>query len=275
MNNDLSDVASAITGSLARDGQGGMTAVLPMANAGAVYVSDTDTGLHRTGANEQALFCGGTDRITANTTGGAVNGDLDVSGTVKVGGSALIPIGAGMIYFGIAAPPKWIFALGQTLLRADYPALWTFAAGEIALGSLLFTNGNGSTTFTIANLKGRVPANRDDTGAILNSTTMTPDGNTMGATGGNQQHTLTTPQIPVHLHTITDPGHVHTQRLSPAGGAGGFLSQAVSGVYIDAVGVFTATATTGITQTNNTGSGSAHNNVQPSIIVNYIIYAGA
>jgi microcystin-dependent protein len=280
VNSDFSDIGDALTDSLARDGQGGMTAVLPLANTGFAYLTDPNTGMRRTGADTQAIQCGGVDVVTATPTGASVAGTLAVSGAITSGGAPLIPVGAGMVWFGSTAPPKWIFAIGQTLLRATYPELWAFAAIEIAAGSLLFTNGNGTTTFTVANMKGRVPANRDDTGTILTSATMTPDGNTMGAIGGAQAATITQANLPAATltTTINDPGHPHnfgqTIRLFGSAQVGGALVVAQFNNGTDG-SVTIASNTTGITaSTALGGSGTAFNKVQPTIIVNYIIFAG-
>jgi microcystin-dependent protein len=283
MNSDLSDIGDALTGSLARDGQGGMTAVLPLANTGFTYLTDPNTGMRRTGADTQAISCGAVDVVSVTPTGASIAGTLAVSGAITSGGAALIPIGAGMIFFGSTAPPKWIFAIGQTLLRADYPDLWAFAAIEIAAGSNLFSNGNGSTTFSIANMKGRIPANRDDTGTILNSTTMTPDGNTMGAIGGVQNSQLSTSNLPpytpsgtVSTPSITNPGGTipatnGALNNNPAGG-GGQTTPSTSTNWFAAALQSTTPSFNGVAQG---GTSTAFTNVQPTIIVNYIIYAGA
>jgi microcystin-dependent protein len=279
MNSDLSDIGNALTGSLARDGQGGMTAVLPLSNTGFTYLTDPNTGMRRTGADTQSIQCGGVDVVTATPTGASIAGTLAVSGAITSGGAALIPIGAGMLWFGSTAPAKWIFAIGQTLLRATYPDLWTFASAEIAAGSLLFTNGNGTTTFTIANMKGRVPANRDNTGTILTSATMTPDGNTMGAIGGTQVQTLSLGQLPtgitssgsnsisVNSSSVTLTNVTQSSRAASGGTA--------SDVFNANIGTMVSSGSNSIAVTSNNTSGAGHLNVQPTIIINYIIFAGA
>lgn len=76
------------------------------------------------------------------------------------------------------------------------------------------------------------------------------DGATLGDTGGDDIHTLTTPQIPDHTHTV----------------------QAQSASSVNAGTFNTAMNTGGTTLTSSsTGGGQAHPNVQPTIIVNYII----
>ena len=92
----------------------------------------------------------------------------------------------------------------------------------------------------------------------------------LAETGGAKTHTLTIPEIPSHNHAITDPGHSHSYVNQP-----NTVNPAVSLTTVDVadnvnVNQTTGTSTTGIT-INNTGGGGAHNNLQPYIVMNYII----
>ena len=81
------------------------------------------------------------------------------------------------------------------------------------------------------------------------------NGDTLGDTGGSETHTLTEAQLPAHSH-----GNVVTNV--------GATSSTNTGDGINRIRL------TGITQSKSatsTGSGDAHNNVQPTIILNYII----
>lgn len=93
------------------------------------------------------------------------------TGTIKPWGSATIPAG-------------WLLCFGQAINRTTYSALFT------VLGTT-FGVGDGSTTFNIPDLRGRVPAGKDDMGGSpatrLTSTTISPNGQTLGATGGDQE----------------------------------------------------------------------------------------
>jgi microcystin-dependent protein len=128
-----------------------------------------------------------------------------------------LPPGIGPLpYTGRTAPDGWVFFNGQTLTRATYPALWTFAEAEIAAGNTLYGVGNGTTTFTVGSIKGRIAVAKDDMGGtaaagLITSAESGLDGLTLGASGGAQSVTLTSAKIPSHTHTatsvVTDPGH--------------------------------------------------------------------
>lgn len=256
-----------------------MTAELPLANAGFSYSSDPNTGMHRTGADAQAIECGGVNTIALDPTGAIVNGSLNVTGPILSGGVAILPIGLGPLpWSGLTAPPKWVLCYGQTLVRATYPELWAFASGEIAGGNTLYTNGDGSTTFTVPDCRGRVPAGKDNMGGVaanrLTAATMTPNGNTLGATGGTQTHTLTQAQIPNYALPVTQPTFTTTgdnttitTSITYGGGSGPInVPSAQIGGTVDAA--TPASVSSG-------GSGAAISSMQPTIITNYIIYAGA
>ena len=96
--------------------------------------------------------------------------------------------------------------------------------------------GNGSTTFNLPNLKTRVPVGRD-----VNDTSF----DTLGETGGAKTHTLTASELPNRLFASGD------HAVEAAEGTSGHF--AFDGAYAVA------------------GGGQAHNNLQPYIVLNYII----
>jgi microcystin-dependent protein len=151
---------------------------------------------------------------------------------------------AGMVvpYAGTSAPSGWLLCYGQAVSRTTY-------AGLFATIGTTYGTGDGST-FNIPDLRGRVVAGQDDMGGTsanrLTDQSGGVDGDTLGDTGGAETHTLTTAEMPAHTHTVSS--------FATAGSGG-----AVVGVQ------------SGSTNTGSTGGDGAHNNVQPTIILNYII----
>jgi microcystin-dependent protein len=123
--------------------------------------------------------------------------------------------------------------------------------------------GDGSTTFNVPDLGGRVVAGKEASATRLTSGVSGVDGGTLGAVGGNQnlhQHT--------HTATVTDPGHSHSTTVAGTISGASGAAKTVSGFDT------TGSATTGITVANaNAGTGSSEN-VQPTIVLNWLIYAG-
>lgn len=170
------------------------------------------------------------------------------------------------IFAGTSAPSLWLFCFGQAVSRTTYAAL--FAAIGTTYGA-----GDGSTTFNLPDLRGRVIAGQDDMGGTsanrLTGITGSVDGDVLGAVGGAESVTLDTTMIPAHGHSITDPGHIHTQGKAITVGQNSGAGSPVFSSYADS-----NSAVTGIS-IQNTGGGLAHANVPPLIVLNYIIYAGA
>jgi microcystin-dependent protein len=96
---------------------------------------------------------------------------------------------------------------------------------------------------------------------------------TLGATGGEESHTLTTSEMPSHTHSVTDPGHAHSVVFT-----GSFFNngeQASSGItYLGTLGATTYnTQSTGanISIQNTPSSSIAFNNTPQYTTVNFII----
>lgn len=181
-----------------------------------------------------------------------------------------IPIGAGFDYWGATTPnSSFVFAYGQPISRSIYSTL--FSLFGTAYGA-----GDGTSTFNIPDLRGRVTAKKDDMGGAA-AGRLTPSyfgaaASSLGAVGGMESQTLSTAQMPSHTHGVTDPGHTHT----PPGVSAGLWGDNVSGSAAEGGNAFQMThtgipvATTGIS-IQSAGGGGAHNNVQPTIICNYVI----
>jgi microcystin-dependent protein len=162
---------------------------------------------------------------------------------------------AGMVmpYAGSSAPSGWLLAYGQDVSRTTYSDLFS------AIGTT-YGSGDGSTTFTLPDLRGRTVAGQDDMGGTsadrLTDQTGGLNGDTLGATGGSETHTLTEAELAAHSHSLGTNGRVQV---------GNDNGVAYSGKWVSGSG------STITYSTEDTGSDTAHNNVQPTIILNYII----
>lgn len=189
------------------------------------------------------------------------------------------PVGCVMNFAGTSAPTGWLLCYGQSLLRASYAAL--FAVIGTTFGSA------DGTHFTLPDCRGRAIAGKDDMGGVsadrLTNQSGGLNGDTLGATGGEETHVLVTGELAAHTHTspaLTDPGHTHTLNNATGQvfqGSGTFHYAATGGSDTGTATISANSASSGVSIAANTGSngsGTAHNNVQPTIVLNKIIFAG-
>jgi microcystin-dependent protein len=115
--------------------------------------------------------------------------------------------------------------------------------------------GDGSTTFALPDLRGRVIAGVDNMGGT--DAGRLSISNTLGTATGSETHTLTADQMPAHSHEI------HRS------------NSAATSVGADASALYRTLVNTGAvyTTTQAAGGGSAHNIMQPTMVLNYIIKA--
>ena len=188
---------------------------------------------------------------------GNVRGPAGATGTNGTNGSTDRFIGELIPLAGTTVPPKCLAADGSAVSRTTYAAL--FAEIGTTYGA-----GNGTTTFNLPNTKGRTLVTKDSGQTEFDE---------LGETGGAKTHTLSSGEMPSHSHGVTDPGHGHgTNSQRNFNGQNGTAI-----AYWDSLGGGsengTKSATTGIS-IQNSGSGNAHNNLQPYLTVNMAIYTG-
>jgi hypothetical protein len=105
-NSTLTDVGDALTGSVARDGSGGMTGALRLADGsiavpGIAFSAETTTGFSRPTTNALVGSVGGSEKFRLNASGASVTGALAVSGAATMS-STLAVTGAITATGGVA-----------------------------------------------------------------------------------------------------------------------------------------------------------------------------
>jgi microcystin-dependent protein len=161
------------------------------------------------------------------------------------------------------AQAGWLYCDGSAVSRSTFSALY----GKVGT---TYGVGNGVTTFNIPDRRGRVGVGVGTVGTNSQPTVA------IGATSGEQNHTLAVSEIPAGL-TVTDPQHSHPTTGSSfiIGSTAASTIFTNSGTNVDhspawnlgGVGS-TSLVSTGISVG---GGGSTHNNMQPYIGVAFFI----
>lgn len=158
------------------------------------------------------------------------------SGEVSAGDSnnkavPVLPTGSVIPFAGKTAPTGWLLCQGQAVSRTTYAQLFS------VIGTT-FGSGDGSTTFNLPDLRGRVAVGVDS------------DAN-LGGIFGSKSISLTADQNGPHAHSYTlYDGYTGTGTRYPQ----------------------TADlAPNATTATDKSGSGAAHENRQPSLYLYYVI----
>lgn len=177
------------------------------------------------------------------------------------------PVGVVEAFAGSNAPNGWLICDGSQVSRALFPELFS------VIGTT-YGSGDGFSTFTLPDLRGRTIAGRDGVNNMnngptnrLTSTHFGASGTALGNSGGIESHTLTTAQLPAHAHDVRS--NIFGTENSVPVGDGRAQPSTTSGWTWSVAG----NAAANHLYTKNTGSGAAHNITQPTMILNYIIKA--
>ena len=181
------------------------------------------------------------DSTFITTVGGGIGGGL--------------PVGVIQAYAGVNTPSDWLFCDGSLISRTTYADLFT-VIGES------YGSGDGSTTFNLPDLRGRVPVGKDDMGGN-SAYILSTNGNILGYSGGEDIHTLTVDEMPYHEH------QVEYYRDGSYGSQGAARWNGTTGDYVTAGGP--EWVTNGNVRGKGVGGDQPHNNMQPYLITNYII----
>lgn len=146
-------------------------------------------------------------------------------------------IGEIIAYAGPTSPDsRWLPCDGSSLLRVDYPDLFS------VIGTVY--GAADSTHFNLPDLRGRAAVG-SGTGPGLSP-------RTEGDSFGEETHILTVGELAAHTHTTGNSAVLGTSAPPP----------------LDALGPNPFTAFTG-----SAGNDDPHNNIQPSLAINYLIVA--
>lgn len=147
------------------------------------------------------------------------------------------------------APKGWAFCYGQLLSISQNTALFSLMGTTYG--------GNGITTFALPDLRGRCPINYGSGAGEYYS---------LGRVGGNHEHTLSTAELPSHNHSLAASSALATSG-APAGalpGRKGRLGRDLFAAPANQVGLNQQAL-------SQAGSGQAHANMQPFLVLNFII----
>lgn len=216
------------------------------------------------------------------------------------------PIGSQMPYVGTGDPnANWLLADGRTLAQVEYPALYARISHRYNGGAAPPVDGLGRATFRLPDKRGNTSVGADTMGTARGSAGRLTASNALGQRAGAERVTLATGQLPVHGHAVSqgthahgvsqsahshgvsDPGHGHNMRLrgvdgsewNPRGGSGAAYTAYGDGVMTADTGISVngANANVSVNGANanvtvgNSGSGQAHDNLQPSEVDNWIV----
>jgi microcystin-dependent protein len=193
----------------------------------------------------QTLLVGngsGVATLTASSTGDLqvpaldVNGNATVTGRIKDKTGYVMPVGSVLPYAGVSLPNGWLACDGSPVSRAAYPEL--FSALGVTYGA-----GDGSTTFNLPDLQGRTAIGAGQGTGLSNRT--------LAQKPGEETHRLLTTEMPSHSHTYT---------------MGDLETYWGHGAYNN---MWVGTGNSGTT--GSAGGDVAHNNMQPSLVLKYII----
>lgn len=196
-------------------------------------------------------------------------------------------VGEVYMYAGSSVPSGFLLCDGSPVSRTTYSELFSVIGTS-------FGTGDGSTTFNLPDISGRTVIGASVTHAI-------------GDTGGEESHVLSSSEIPSHSHVIPSHGHSNTitattpvlshsitqpafTYLAPSGnsrcmGSSGYGNSSnvnatrSTNLAISNHSGVACTKTGGIGDCNafdtlDSGSDDGHNNMQPFIVINHIIYTG-
>jgi microcystin-dependent protein len=244
-NTTLTDLATAMTGSVAADGQTPMTGNLNLANNKIINLTDP------TSAQEAATkaYVDAVGFAVAPSTAGNV---LTSNGTVWTSAPvSTVLTGSMQMWPTATAPTGYLLCAGAAISRVTYATLYAVIGTTYGIG-------DGTTTFNLPDLRGRSPF------GVSTSYALASTGGSADAVVVTHTHTATS--------TVTDPTHQHTTLTCAFTGAP--VQGYAMGNGSASPNFNTQSASTGITVATsnaNTGVSGTGANLMPYLAINFII----
>ena len=168
----------------------------------------------------------------------------------QVSGDTL-PVGCIVPFTSDVVPENWLLCNGQAISRTEYALLFSIIGTTYGVG-------DGSTTFNLPDLRGRVPLGKG-TGTGAGGETYNFE---LAGKGGEYSHILTVDEMPSHTHIIADTenGAIRVQGYGDSTRHTGLIRTDAEHEWTN----HTLTAAP-------TGGGAAHNLLQPFEVHNFII----
>lgn len=221
-------------------------AIENLVDGGKALTSPTISSFTNATHNHQNAAGGGTLTASAINSGAATNGQvLTANGSGAAAWQTFAGVRVGMIfdYAGGSLPSGYLYCNGAAVSRVTYAALFAVIGEAYGVG-------DGSTTFNLPDTRGRVLADRDNSGGSSANRVTDAQADANGGAMGAETHTLLIGEIPAHNH------------------GGGAALLGAGALQFAGGGALASTALT------SQGGGGAHNNMQPTMFINKIIYAG-
>jgi len=166
----------------------------------------------------------------------------------------MIKCGMGILWFTDTPPEHFKLCDGAAISRTSYAALF-------ALIGTSFGVGDGSSTFNLPDFKGRSPVGTGQGSGLSNRI--------LASKFGEESHALTSAENGQHTHT--GPSHAHQLYIAEPGSGSAAAIVASATALNPSWNTIYGTTMDGAGATGSSGSGTAHNTMQPSLCINFCI----